>query len=90
MVTVWRFKRYKESPPILEKYVNEKSVRISKAVKGRNAANKMKCKALNKITKEIFKADSILELSTLTNLHTTTIRTIIKNQKHKKWLILKE
>ena len=86
-----RFRKFTNTPlNNIEIYTDKKSMKISLRQKGRIASNKIKCKAVNKITKEIFEADSILKLSLLTTLHITTIHKIIKNLKHKKWLILKE
>jgi group I intron endonuclease len=85
------FKKYENIPLTkIKPYIDNKGVNLSKMYKGKNSYNSCKCQALNKITNETIYANSLLELAELLNIHKSTIFTILKNKKHKKWLISKE
>lgn len=86
-----QFKKF-EGEPInkIPPYISKKSARISASQLGRIPLNRVRCKAVNLKTGDIYTSISLLDLAIQIDIHRSTIFKIFNNKKHKKWLILKE
>lgn len=69
----------------IEPYSHNLGVWAKENWAGRIPPNAVKCKLLNKITKELIEANSLKELSDKSGLHRTTLYNILKNDNHKKY-----